>query len=248
MHSDMIDWEPAGRLPPEALTSGPDGGPNLLEIYQALKNKYRNYDTKHALKRMQTLRRSVQELTDKGFPIALEILGSINFGIVEPNSDADLIVLHYCDLHMADGECAPNCPNLLFERDELLRHIRQQPDGANSNIEVLDCINLRYVERMIQEKKFQEDETVLFRFMFYRNMGRPVNRPLFIRLYETLESEKELSKRFNPWASEALAIYLKTSDHRHSFSKYNERILSQGLDLPDELREELKFYLQLQDD
>ena len=242
MHSDMIDWEPAGRLPPEALTSGPGGGPNLIEIYQALKNKYRNYDTKHALRRMQTLRRGVQMLGDKGYPIALEILGSINFGIVEPNSDADLIVLHFCDLHLTDGECAPSCPNLLFERDELIRHVRQQPDSQNSNIEVLDCINLRFIERLIQEKRF--DDPLLFRFMFYRNMGRPVNRPLFIRLYETLENERELAKQFQPWASEALAIYLKTSDHRHSFSKYNERIKSQGLDLPDELRDELKYYLE----
>jgi hypothetical protein len=80
--------------------------------------------------------------------------------------------------------------------------------------------------------------------MFYRNMGRPVNRPLFIRLYEALESKRELSKKFQPWASEALAIYLKTSDHRHSFSKYNERIINQGLDLPQELQQELKYYLE----
>ena len=120
--------------------------------------------------------------------------------------------------------------------------MRQQPDSQNSNIEVLDCINLRFIERLIQEKRF--DDPLLFRFMFYRNMGRPVNRPLFIRLYETLENERELAKQFQPWASEALAIYLKTSDHRHSFSKYNERIMSQGLDLPDELRDELKYYLE----
>ncbi len=240
MHSDMIDWEPAGRLPPESLTSGPNGGPNLIEIYQALKNKYRNYDTKHALKRMQTLRRGVQHLSDRGFPVALEILGSINFGIVEPNSDADLIVLHHCDLHL---DCPPDCPNLKFESDALLRHMRQQPGSENANLEVLDCINLRYVERLIEEKRFA-DEPILLRFMFYRNMGRPVNRPLFIKLYEKLESEAELAKAFQPWASEALAIYLKTSDHRHSFSKYNERIMSQGLDLPEELQQELKYYLE----
>jgi hypothetical protein len=165
MHSDMIDWEPAGQLPEEALTSGPNGGPNLIEIYQALKNKYRNYDTKHALKRMQTLRRGVQHLADRGFPVALEILGSINFGIVEPNSDADLIVLHYCDLHLEDGECAPSCPNLLFESDALLRHMRQQPGSESSNIEVLDCINLRYVERLIQEERY-DDAPMLFRLCF----------------------------------------------------------------------------------
>ncbi len=244
MHSDMIDWEPAGRLPPEALSSGPNGGPNLIEIYQALKNKYRDYDTKHSLRRMQTLRRAVVDLAAKGHYVALELLGSINFGIVEQNSDADLIVLHRCDLHLEEGECPPSCPNLKFERDELLRHVRQQPDSADAKIEVLDCINLSYVERLIAEKRFT-DEPVLMRFMFYRNMGRPVNRPLFIRLYERLEREPGLASEFQPWASEALAIYLKTSDHRHSFSKYNERIMSQGL--PDELRQELKFYLEQHD-
>lgn len=244
MHSDMMDWEPAGPLHPEALTHGPGGGPNLIEIYQALKNKYRNYDTKHALRRMQAFRRSVAELADKGFPLALEILGSINFGIVEQGSDADVIFLHYCDLHLHDGECMPTCSNLKFERDELVDRMRRQPGSEDFNIEILDCVNLRYVEQAMAEKRF--DDSILLRFMFYRNMGRPVNRPLFIHLYEALEQNQELIQRFHPWASEALAIYLKTSDHRHSFSRYNERIVNQGIDLPKELQEELRLYLEQQ--
>lgn len=51
----------------------------LIEKYIALKNKYRNYDTKEALKRMQAFRIVLKELGEKGFHTGVEILGSINF-------------------------------------------------------------------------------------------------------------------------------------------------------------------------
>lgn len=216
---------------------------SLIKIYQALKNKYRNYDTKHALKRMQAFRRSAQELGSKGFPLAFELLGSINFGLVEPYSDADVIILHYCDLHLSDGECMPSCPNLLFEKEELVKSLRRQLNEEMCRIEILDCINMKYVERCLQTGELSGN-SIIYRFMFYRNMGRPVNRPLYIEYYEALEKNASLVAEFELWASLALKAYLKTSDHRYSFSKYNERILNQRIALPEGLREELRRYLE----
>lgn len=214
----------------------------LFEIYQQLKNKYRNYDTKHALRRMQAFRRAVQALEAKGYPTAIEILGSINFGLVEPYSDADCIILHFCDLHAGSGECPLTCPNLLFERDEIARSVAKELQNDSCKMEILDCINLEYLQRAADQGR-QPDEGILYRFMFYRMIGRPVNRPLFVPLFEVYEQNEQFKQGFEAYAAEALTLYLKTSDHRHSFRKYNERILARGLDLPDDLIDELINYL-----
>ncbi len=216
---------------------------NLLHHYLELKNKYRAYDTKDALKRMQTLRLAAQELTEKGYPIAFEILGSINFGIVEPSSDADCILLHKCDLHADSGECHPHCSNMIFEKEEIMRILRRKPENESFRIELLDTVNVRYIEKSIEQGVDINDERI-YRFLFYRNTGRPVNRPQFIKYIRMLEENTELMRRFGDWASEALESYIHTPRHRFSFSKYNERIISRGLNLPVDLAQELKLYLE----
>jgi len=217
--------------------------PNLLHYYLALKHKYRSYDTKDALKRMQTLRLIVHEMTEKGYPVAFEILGSINFGIVEPSSDADCILLHSCDLHKTSGECPNECSNLVFEKEEIVRILRRRLKGDAFRIEFLDSINVAYIDDAIAASDLIGNEHI-YRLLFYRTVGRPVNRPLFIRFTRALEENEELMRQFADWASEALRAYIRTASHRHSFHKYNERIAARGLNLPDELEEELKLYLE----
>lgn len=215
----------------------------LIEKYLALKNRYRNFDTKYAIKRMQAFRMATRELAEKGYRIGLELLGSINFGIVEPSSDADCVLLHYCELHRNDPSCPDNCPNLVFEKEELTKSVNRRLPGENLKIDFLDNINLTYVDNSIRDGNIIGNET-LYRLLFYRNIARPVNRPLFIPYCEILEDNPEFVQAIIPWATEALTGYLKTNQHRLSFNKYNERILSQGMLLPKELAEELKKYLE----
>ncbi|PJZ69743.1 hypothetical protein CH373_11130 [Leptospira perolatii] len=217
----------------------------LIEKYIALKSKYRNYDTKEALKRMQAFRIALKELEDKGFRTGVEILGSINFGIVEPSSDVDCILLHYCDLHK-DQECPEYCPNFLYESEEIKTSLRVRLKDEHLKVEFLDCINLRMVEKALESGNLKDHE-VLRRLLFYRTIGRPVNRPLFIPYCEKLEENDEYIKEILEWGSDALRSYLGTSRHRFSFSKYNERIESFGLQLPGGLKEELESYLEESD-
>ncbi|WCL51295.1 hypothetical protein [Leptospira sp. GIMC2001] len=216
---------------------------NLIEKYLTLKNRYRNYDTKHALKRMQAFRLAVQELSNKGYQVALELLGSINFGIVEDCSDVDSILLHYCELHKDEGSCPDDCPNLVFEKNEIVKLVNRRLEDENIKVDFLDNINLKFVDNSLR-KGFIIDNEALYRLLFYRNLGRPVNRPLFIPYCEQLEDNPEFIKEILPWASEALTGYLNTNQHRLSFNKYNERILSRGMLLPKELEMELKKYLE----
>ena len=216
--------------------------PNLIEKYLTLKNNYRNYDTRDALKRMQAFRRAVRELSSKGYPIGIELLGSISFGIVEPYSDADCVILHFCDLHKNDGECPDKCPNFIFEQNELIKALKRLLKDEMFNIEFLDCVNLRYIENAILRQDVQHE--CVYRLQYYRNMGRPVNRPLFVKYCNYLQTNEKFIQEFTDWSSEALMAYLQTSSHRHSFNKYNERIINKGLVLPSALKEELRTYLE----
>lgn len=218
----------------------------LIERYLALKNGYRNYDTRHALKRMQAFRRSVQEVSEKGYPTGIELLGSISFGIVEPYSDADCVLLHYCDLHKQE-DCPDDCANRLFETSEITRALKRRLKSEMFNIDFLDCINLRSVEQSIAEGRASSNDQAL-RMLYYRTIGRPVNRPLFVHYCRKLEEDEEFMAGFVRWSSEMLAAYLKTSRHRLSFNKYNERILSKGLALPTEIQDELRAYLDDQEE
>ncbi|TGN19494.1 hypothetical protein [Leptospira idonii] len=216
---------------------------NIVERYLVLKNKYRNYDTKYALKRMQAFRLATQELSRKGYEVALEILGSINFGIVEPTSDVDCILLIECNVHKEHGCCPPHCNNVTFVKQEISKFVQKRLAPETFNIEYLDTINLKYVEEKIREEKVLGDET-LFCLLFYRNIGRPVNRPLFIPYCDELEENADFVREIIPWASEALEGYLNTNQHRLSFNKYNERIRARGLDLPEGLQQELHAYME----
>jgi len=215
---------------------------NIVERYLVLKNKYRNYDTKYALKRMQAFRLATQDLSRKGYEVALEILGSINFGIVEPTSDVDCILLIECDLHKDVGSCPNHCPNVTYVKEEIRKFVTKRLQPETFNIEYLDTINLKYVEEKIRLEEMLGDET-LYCLLFYRNIGRPVNRPLFIPYCDELEENHYFVKEIIPWASEALEGYLNTNQHRMSFNKYNERIKARGLDLPEGLQQELQSYM-----
>ncbi|MCB1175844.1 MAG: hypothetical protein KDK39_19875 [Leptospiraceae bacterium] len=217
----------------------------MVEAYQALKHSYRNYDTKVALRRMQALRRSVQELNRRGYAIALELLGSLNFGLVESSSDVDCILLHYCHEHLHEGECGLGCPNMIFKRDQLLSILKEKTRGETFHIEFLDVLNLKYIEHWLEADSKPEHEPIM-RFLFYRFLGRPVNRPLVIHYYEQLEANPELMREFHEYGSQALSAYIQTSGHRHSFTKYNERIQSHQIRLPRDLIEELRNYLDLE--
>lgn len=190
---------------------------------------------------MQTFRYAVDSLRSNGHEVGLELLGSINFGIVDPSSDVDCILIHNCDLHMDDGECPFTCPNVLFETQEIVRAVNFRLSPEKLKVEFLDVINLKYIQIALSEKRFEEE--ILKRLLFYRTIGRPVNRQFFIEACDILENNSEFIQQAIPWGSEALKGFLNTNQHRFSFSKYNERILSTGLQLPEGLEQELKQYL-----
>ena len=216
--------------------------PSLVRRFLRLKNNYRNFDTRDALKRMQAFRCSVRHILGLGRPVALELLGSIAFGITVKDSDTDCILMHFCKEH--DDDCPEECSELALIREELVKALgAYMYDDERFHLEILDWINLKCVERVVDSSSVVSSD-ILNRFMYYRTIGRPVNRPLIVKYSDALECSSEFMDRFDAWASDVMKDYLKTSSHQHSFNKYNERIRGSGLRLPQELQEELGRYLK----
>ena len=252
---------------PEALQQSPEKSPpdspqgnadlnklpeNLIDIYRDIKGKYRNYDTRASLRLIQAFRRTLSKLSqEKNEHIALELLGSLNFGIVESSSDADIILIHYCKQHSQEAECPKGCSKTLENRSIIETQVSKYLGVSHFKLEVLDCINLYSIasylrqDSQIQETRDKYVETCL-RFLFYCDLGRPVNRTLFFPYYKLLKEDPSMQAIFPKWSSEMLSYYLHTSSHRLSFYKYNQRILSQGLVIPKELQIELEHYLKQQ--
>ncbi len=215
---------------------------DLIQMYLSLKDKYRNYDTRSALRFMQAFRKSIVDMREMGLEIGLEVLGSLNFGLADKNSDADIIIIHYCELHGDTGECLPDCPNLNTKKELLSLTMAKKMRVEKFYIEILDCINMSYIDQLLT-RGYSDDDAQVLRFIFYFVTGRPVNRTFFSKQYKVFIENIQLVNNFNTWASEALSTYLRTSDHRYSFQKYNERIKGYGLQLPLGLRQELEKYL-----
>ncbi len=221
----------------------PGGTPmTLIEKYLTLKSNYRNYDTKFTLKLMQAFRRIVPQLAEKGYTVAFDMLGSINFGIADETSDADCILYHYCDIHADRPDCPDVCPNLIFEQQEIRKTVRKRLNDKTFKVEFLEVMNLKFLEGLMSSPDLTLNEAV-FRFLFYRSIARPVNRPLLEQFQKRFETIPDLKDNFSEHASRILESYLNTSSHRYSFNKYNERIINRGINIPPEFFDELKQYL-----
>jgi len=209
-----------------------------LRKFLVLKNNYRKYDSKHTIKRMQAWRENARKLGQNGYRVAIELLGSMDFGISNEDSDIDCVLMFFCDEHHADPFCPEDCKNLVHIRDQLAAFNRH-----GERIEVLDWVNLRKVEEFIERRNYDEIE-VVFPFLYYRGIGRPINSPLIARYGAILERDKKVKDGCNAWASEALKVFLSTSTHANSFEKYNNRLVRSGLPLSEGLKRKLDRYLR----
>ena len=217
---------------------------NPFQQYLELKEGYRYFDTKESLRRMQVLRSITLNSGENGRQIAFDMLGSINFGIVEENSDIDLVLYHSCDSHNEEHASGEDCPLILGIKDTVEAEVRK--NLGDVKIEFLDILNLttlKTVSHSIPSAWPENDQVV--RFLFYRLIGRPVNRPLLHGLLHKFTQNPELMDRFDALGSDFMEYFLKTGSHQHSFYKYNERIKNQGLALPWKLKQDFNNYLNI---
>jgi len=118
--------------------------------------------------------------------------------------------------------------------EEILR-----PDYA---FQIMDCIDLSVVEKAIREKNYESDMTQ--RFAAYRALCRPINYRVIAPVEDLLNQDMEFRCELEGSIRTYFRIFINTSQHSRSFAKYESRIKSIGIKIPESIQQKIKAYLQ----
>jgi len=153
--------------------------------------------------------------------------------------DIDMVLYLRCDFecpdHLLTCDCCKNAALLIGNALQ-----------EEYKFEVLDCINLNEVEKDIKDKNY-ESET-LQRFVAYRSICRPINYRVIAPLEDMLNADIEFRKEVEGSIRSYFRIFVTTSQHVRSFKKYESRLKSVGIRLPDSIRRKILQYLQSDED
>ncbi len=208
-----------------------------IKLFNSVKHFSRHYESKETNERIKFLKKVALIMEEKGRPVAFDLVGSTLFGMAEKSSDID-IVIYYTD-NPSDGDADKNIEERISEFNSILKEF-----GSDKfQVEIVDAINLKDVEKAIIEENFQS--VVTGRFIFYRAICRPVHHRL-IRSYEgMLESKDNYRKEMEASMREVINTLVKTSRHFESFRKYEARLIDLDVPIPQPIRRRLKQYFQM---
>jgi Icc-related predicted phosphoesterase/predicted nucleotidyltransferase len=210
-----------------------------IKLFNIVKHFFRHYESRETNDRIKFLKKVALVMEENGTPIAFDLVGSTLFGMAEKGSDIDIVV-YYID------EPSDRDPDIgIEEKIEKFSHILKQLGSDRYQVEIVDAINLRDVEKAILEENFQS--TVTGRFIFYRAICRPVHHRI-IRSYEALLDRKEAyRKEMEASMRDVINTLVKTSRHFESFRKYEARLIDLDVHIPQPIRKRLKQYFQMEE-
>ena len=204
-----------------------------IRDFREVRDFYRRYETEATRQRIQGLRRVYRQLRSQGEELAFDILGSVNFGMSEPNSDVDLVIYRRCACKHPLPETACTLPRALWECFQSLE--------SKYHIDVTDCVNLEKVETSILAE--DAECPALQRFVLYRAICRPVNLRLIKQTENLLLERPLLKKKVEYFLKENLKMMVLAHSHIQSFKKYESRLHDQGINLPPNIQKKLHEYL-----
>ncbi|MCX8122860.1 MAG: metallophosphoesterase [Spirochaetes bacterium] len=210
-----------------------------IELFKEIKNFFRMFQTEESELRVEKLEEIVKRIEPMIEDIAMDVVGSVNVGLSQPSSDIDIVLYLRCGLQCTDNPLSCNCCK---DAAEMIRNALQD----EYKFEVLDCIDLNEVERSIKEKNY-ESET-LQRFVAYRSICRPINYRVIAPLEDMLNQDIEFRKEVEGSIRSYFKIFVTTSQHIRSFKKYENRLKTIGIRLPDSIRRKILQYLQSEED
>ncbi len=211
--------------------------------FLGLKDYFRKFTTPETVRRTRELARVARLLHGTGEKITFDLLGSVNFGMAVESSDVDVVM--YLDCGHEEEARYDNTPMLRIYESLFFTTILREISNNPFKLQIVDFINLRRLERAIQEPGFDDD--ILSRFVFYRTICRGVNK-LPIRKYEqAISGNKELFKRIEDNLTQALIEFTRSSTHRMSFNKYVARLKDQNVRIPPSMLEKIQEYLDATD-
>jgi Icc-related predicted phosphoesterase len=209
-----------------------------ITLFNELKQFFRMFQTQETEERLGELEKAVQLMEGKLDEIAMDIVGSVNVGLSQPSSDIDIVLYLRCN-----SECQSmwtQCEH--FRRAEGL--IRKNL-GKRYKFEIIDCIDLSIVENSIRAMDYECEVTQ--RFVAYRSICRPINYKVIAPLEDMLNENIEFRKELEGSIRSYFQIFITTSQHIRSFDKYESRLKSIGIKLPDSIRNKIRDYLQNSD-
>lgn len=207
-----------------------------IQLYNEIKQFYRLFQTEETEDRLDKLEEVARLINERiKDEIGIDVLGSTNMGLCQTGSDIDFVLYIRCD---------PACPADLTTSEQyihaqkLLEEILR-PDYA---FQIMDCIDLGVVEKAIREKDYESDMTQ--RFVAYRALCRSINYRVIAPVEDLLNQDMEFRSELEGSIQTYYRIFINTSQHSRSFAKYESRIKSIGINIPESIQQKIKAYLQ----
>ncbi len=207
-----------------------------IRLFNEIKEFFMMFQTQETEERMDKLQQVAKLIEEKlGDDIAMDVVGSVNVGLSQPSSDIDFILYLRCRSHCnSEIQSCDQYKNAAKMIHEIL--------GAEYDFEILDCIDLNLVEQSIREKNYECETTQ--RFVAYRSICRPINYRVIAPIEDMLNQDIEFRTELEGSIRSYFKIFASTSQHIRSFDKYENRLSSIGIKLPDFIKKKIKRYLQ----
>jgi len=211
-----------------------------IQLYNEIKQFYRLFQTEETEERLDKLE-EVARLVDERIreDIGMDVLGSTNMGLCQTGSDIDFVLYIRCD---PEGLTELSTCEQYNRAQTLLEEIL----GPRYAFQIMDCIDLGVVEKAIREKNYEDDMTQ--RFVAYRALCRPINYRVIAPVEDLLNQDMEFRSELEGSIRTYFQIFINTSQHSRSFAKYESRIKSIGIKIPESIQQKIKAYLQRNSD
>jgi len=207
-----------------------------IQLYNDIKQFYRTFQTEETEDRLDKLEQIARHIEERIHDdVAMDVMGSTNMGLCEDGSDIDFVVYVRCNAGY-DGDI-----NACVQYQEAKRVIEAilRPQYA---FQIMDCIDLNVVEKSIREKDYECEMTM--RFVAYRSVCRPINYRFIAPVEDLLNQDMDFREEVEGSIRSYFRIFINTSQHTRSFNKYESRIRSIGIKIPEAIRVKIKDYFQ----
>jgi hypothetical protein len=202
-----------------------------IRRFKDIRNFFRMFQTEETDRKVAKLARSLENLGDVFPDAAMDLVGSVNLGLAQKGSDVDLVLYI-----RSDEEACYDDDQLCDRFEEVEKEIRSKL-GGDLDIEVIDNINLNQVMNSIENDDLEC--TALQRFVVYRSICRPVHYRVIAPVEDKLNENLKLRIEIEKIMAEYLQVMGTTRDTTRSFGKYQARIQSLGVDIPEVLKKKI---------
>lgn len=206
-----------------------------IVLLKEIKQFFRMFQTQETEDRVDSLERALHLMEGRFQDIALDVVGSVNFGQAQPSSDIDMVL--YIRNRGGCGESCTGCPLLEKAKQAIRENL-----GSEYRFEILDCIDLDTVEKSIIEKNYESEVTQ--RFVAYRSICRTINYRMIAPIEDMLNRDIEFRMELEGSIRSYFRIFAMTPPQQQSFEKYENRLKMIGVKLPDSIRNKIREYLQ----